>query len=177
MKGTDLTMISLRPSTLDDAPGLCACVNAVARERRYLKVVHGFTAEETRSFLTSLAESGGVQMLALAEEAVVGWCDVTPLPFEGMRHVGNLGMGLLPAYRGQGLGRRLLHTVLDRAFSAGLLRVELEVFASNVAAIRLYEREQFVTEGRKRRARIVDGADDDIVIMGILREQWPGMPR
>jgi RimJ/RimL family protein N-acetyltransferase len=167
-------MISLRPSTLGDAPGLCACVDAIARERRYLKVVSGFTVEETRAFLTSLAESGGVQMLAVAGDTVVGWCDVVPLPFEGMRHVGRLGMGLVPAWRGQGLGRRLLREVLGRAFSAGLLRVELEVFASNVAAIRLYEREGFVTEGRKRRARIVEGIDDDVILMGLLREHWPG---
>jgi len=71
-----------------------------------------------------------------------------------MRHVGRLGMGILPAYRGQGLGRRLLREVLSRMFARGLLRVELEVFASNLPAIKLYEREGFVTEGRKRRARI-----------------------
>ncbi|HEX3314745.1 MAG TPA: GNAT family N-acetyltransferase [Gemmataceae bacterium] len=172
-----LPPISLRPTTLDDAPAVAACVDAVARERCYLKTTHGFTAEETRSFLASLAEAGGVQMLAHAAELVVGWCDVTPLPFEGMRHVGQLGMGLLPDCRGQGLGRRLLRKTLGRAFSARLLRVELEVFASNVAAIRLYEQEGFVTEGRKRRARIVDGAEEDIVLMGLLREQGPGTVR
>src|SRR5262245_31698309 len=130
-------MITLRPSTPDDAPGLCACVDAVARERRYLGNVRGFTVEETRSFLASFADSAGVQLVALAEAAVVGWCDVTPLPFEGMRHVGRLGMGLLPAYRGQGLGRQLLREVLRRVFAKDLLRVELEVFVSNVAAVRL----------------------------------------
>ena len=64
-----------------------------------------------------------------------------------------------------------------RAFGRTCLRVELEVFASNVAAIRLYEQERFVTEGRKRRGRILDGADDDILVMGLLREEWPGMVR
>ena len=169
--GSILPMITIRPTTLDDAPALCACVDAVARERRYLKTLHGFTVEQTRSFLTSLAETGGVQMLALAGDAVVGWCDVMPQPFEGMRHVGQLGMGLVPGYRGQGLGRRLLRETLGRAFSAGLSRVELEVFASNVAAIRLYEQERFVTEGRRQRARILDGVEDDIVLMGLLRER------
>jgi RimJ/RimL family protein N-acetyltransferase len=165
-------MITLRPSTPDDAPGLCVCVDTVARERRYLGNVHGFTVEATRSFLTSLAESGVVQILALADEAVVGWCDVTPLSAEGMRHVGRLGMGLLPTYRGQGLGKRLLREALHRAFASGLQRVELEVFASNVAAIRLYDQERFVLEGRKRQGRILDGAEDDILIMGFLREEW-----
>jgi RimJ/RimL family protein N-acetyltransferase len=166
-------MIHFHPSTPDDATGLSACVDAVARERQYLANVCGFSPDETRSFLASLAESGGVQILALDEEAVVGWCDVTSLPFEGLRHVGRLGMGLLPPYRGQGLGRRLLREVLRRVFAKGLLRVELEVFASNSAAVRLYDQEGFVTEGRKRRARILDGAEDDILVMGLLRQEWP----
>jgi RimJ/RimL family protein N-acetyltransferase len=166
-------MISVRASTPDDAPSLSVCVDAVARERLYLANVCGFTAEQTRFFLTSLAESGGVQILALDEAAVVGWCDVAPLPFEGLRHVGRLGMGLLPGYRGQGLGRRLLREVLNRVFADGLLRVELEVFASNIAAIRLYEQEHFVIEGRKRRARTLDGVEDDVIVMGLLKEEWP----
>ena len=165
-------MITLRPSTPDDAKNVSACVDAVARERRYLGFVSGFTADQTRSFLASLAETGGVQIIALAESVVIGWCDVTVMPFEGMRHVGRLGMGLLPAYRGQGLGRRLLREVLTRVFSGGLLRIELEVFASNLAAIRLYERQGFVTEGRKRCARILDGVEEDIVVMGLLRQEW-----
>jgi RimJ/RimL family protein N-acetyltransferase len=89
-----------------------------------------------------------------------------------MRHVGRLGMGLLPAYRGQGLGRRLLREVVRRVFASGLLRIELEVFASNLAAIRLYEQEGFVTEGRKRRARILDGVEDDVLVMGLIRQEW-----
>jgi RimJ/RimL family protein N-acetyltransferase len=165
-------MILLRASTPDDAPSLSVCVDAVARERRYLANICGFTAEQTRSYLISLAESGGVQILALDEKEVVGWCDVTPLPFEGLRHVGRLGMGLLPGYRGQGLGRRLLREVLNRVFANGLLRVELEVFASNIVAIRLYEQEHFVIEGRKRRARILDGVKDDVIVMGLLKEEW-----
>src|SRR5690348_9277605 len=94
-------MIELRLSTPDDAGGLSRCVDVVARERRYLAAVCGFTADETRTFIGNLIDNGGVQILALDVGAVVGWCDVSPMPFEGMRHVGRLGMGLLPAYRGQ----------------------------------------------------------------------------
>lgn len=165
-------MINFRPSTPEDAAEIAACVDAVSRERRFLGNVVGFTADQTRSFLTSLAEAGGVQMIVLDERAVVGWCDVTIFPFEGMRHAGRLGMGILPAYRGQGLGRRLLRDVLRRIFARGLLRVELEVFASNVPAIRLYECEGFVMEGRKRQARILDNVQDDILVMGLLRKEW-----
>ena len=49
-------------------------------------------------------------------------------------------------------------------------RIELEVFASNERAVRLYQSEGFMLEGRKRRARILDGTEDDILIMALCRE-------
>jgi RimJ/RimL family protein N-acetyltransferase len=54
---------------------------------------------------------------------------------------------------------------LRAAEEAGLTRIELEVFASNHAAIRLYERHGFVIEGVKRGARVLDGIVDDLVCM------------
>jgi len=108
----------------------------------------------------------------VADGKIVGWCDVTPIPFEGMRHVGRLGMGLLPSFRGQGLGRRLVREALSQVFAKSLKRVELEVFASNKIAVGLYKREGFVIEGVKRFARFLDGAGDDILIMGCLRDEW-----
>jgi len=165
-------MITTRSSTPEDAEAVSACVDSVSRERRYLGNTCGFSAEQTRAFISSLSDSGGIQIVVVAEGKIVGWCDVTPVPFEGMRHVGRLGMGLLPPFRGQGLGRRLVREALTHVFAKTLSRVELEVFASNKIAIGLYEREGFVIEGRKRFARFLDGAWDDLLIMGCLRDEW-----
>ena len=125
-----------------------------------------------RRFIASLSDCGGIQSVGVADAKIVGWCDVTPLPFEGMGHVGRLGMGLLPSFRGQGLGRRLVREALSQVFAKTCQLVELEVFASNKIAVGLYEREGFVIEGRKRFARFLDGAEDDILIMGCLRDGW-----
>jgi ribosomal protein S18 acetylase RimI-like enzyme len=144
-------MFQFRPGTAADAEDVSRVVDAVARERRYLARVCGVTEDEARALIHDLEKNGGIQMLALDERTVVGWCNVTPLSTEGMRHVGRLAMGLLPAYRGQGLGRRLLEETLACAFAKGLRRIELEVFASNLPAVRLYVRAGFLTEGRKRR--------------------------
>ena len=165
-------MITTRSSNPEDAEAVSDCVDAVCRERRYLAYTSGFSAEQTREFIASLSDNGGIQIVVVAEGKIVGWCDVTPVPFEGMRHVGRLGMGLLPPFRGQGLGRRLVREALSHVFAKTLSRVELEVFASNKVAIGLYEREGFVIEGRKRLARFLDGVWDDLLIMGCLRDEW-----
>lgn len=112
-------------------------------------------------------------MIALLDEAVVGWCDITPLSFEGMTHVGRIGMGVARVFRGRGIGRRLLTTAVNQAFSNRLERVELEVFRSNEAAVRLYEAHGFVREGVKVSARRLDGQDDDILAYARFRNPYP----
>jgi len=114
-------------------------------------------------------DAGGAHFVALdVTNEVVGWCDIARAPFEGFRHSGRLGMGLLPHVRGKGLGRRLAQATIDAVRARGVERIELEVFASNTRAIRLYERLGFVHEGVRRRARKLDGAYEDNVLMALV---------
>lgn len=60
-----------------------------------------------------------------------------------------LTIGVLPAWRGQGLARRLLDAVLVRAAALGAARVLLEVAEDNAAARALYARRNFEIVGRR----------------------------
>jgi len=172
-----MTSITLRPSTTDDAECISKCIESIANERLYSRSLQGFTVEETRSFFISLQQNGGIQLVAVTndDDNIIGWCDINCMQWRGMTHVGTLGMGVIKSHRGQGVGRKLLKEVLQRIFSENnniITRVELEVFSSNDAAIHLYKSQGFVEEGRKRRARLLDGVEDDILIMGLLRDEW-----
>lgn len=63
---------------------------------------------------------------------------------QGIRDRGGMGsiqnLGVLPAYRGRGLGTALLLKALDGFRSYGLGRAFLEVTAQNAAAVELYRR-------------------------------------
>ena len=59
-------------------------------------------------------------------------------------------------------------SALDAARETGLEKVELDVFASNTAAIEMYKQAGFTLEGRKLKARKLDGKFDDIIQMGIF---------
>lgn len=59
-------------------------------------------------------------------------------------------VAVLPRYRNQGIASDLMQTVLDQGHSLGTTEFTLEVRAGNTAAIALYERYGFVTEGIRR---------------------------
>ena len=164
----------VRPTTDEDAPALQALVEIVERERRYLGSTDGFTVAQTRDYLSHVRASNGVALVLVDAERLVGWIDIVRGPFEGLTHYGRLGMGLAPDARGRGLGQRLLDDALAEGFGKGLTRIELEVFASNARAIALYRQAGLVEEGCRRRARIIDGIEDDILLFGLLRDEWHG---
>ena len=149
----------------DYADGLREAVDCVARERRYLASVEGFSLDETLNFIRQIEGGGGVQFVALENDTVVGWCDITRPRYAGFEHLGVLGMGVIASHRHQGLGKQLLQVAMEAAGKIGITKVELEVFASNVPAIALYEAAGFVTEGVKKGSRRLDGHIDDIVCM------------
>jgi SAM-dependent methyltransferase len=70
-----------------------------------------------------------------------------------------------------------METCVEQAWEAGLVRIELEVFASNTIAIALYENLGFKIEGRNVRARYLDGewAWDDSDSQRSFVE-WVGFP-
>lgn len=165
--------VQVRESKAADLESFRACLDAVARERRWLTLLEAPPLDEVRWFTETQRQRGMVQFVALQGERVVGWCDVIRKTSEGFRHAGDLGMGLLPELRGRGLGRRLLERTLAAARASGLTRVELEVYVSNAAAIALYERCGFRHEGLRRRARLLDGVAEDVVEMALLFDEVP----
>jgi ribosomal protein S18 acetylase RimI-like enzyme len=69
----------------------------------------------------------------------------------------------------KGVGTALLKAAVNRAFKQGLERVELEVFRSNGAAVRLYEAHGFLREGVKVGARMLDGMVDDLLLVATFK--------
>ena len=150
------------------AAGFHACLDAVAREKRYLAHVEAPALDRALAFVRDNIAKDAAQFVALDGDRVVGWCDVLPAWPAAVQHRGSLGLGVLAAYRGQGVGRRLMAATLAQARSKGLTRVELEVRADNAPAIHLYESMGFVHEGCKRNGNRLDGVYCDSLTMGLV---------
>lgn len=159
--------VRVRDAVMDDMPGCHRCLDSVAQEGRWLSRLRAAPIERYTTFWAGLREADAPQTVAVDEDVVVGWCDITPDVSPVRAHVGSLGMGLLASYRGQGLGHRLLTRTLERARERGLERLELSVLHDNRAARALYERLGFAVEGRRVRDWKHDGAYRDSVLMAL----------
>jgi RimJ/RimL family protein N-acetyltransferase len=145
-------------------------LDTVARERKYLAHLEAPPLSRTRAFVLSNIKSGNPQFVALAGGEVVGWCEIGRDGLPTHAHRGTLGLGILPAYRGRGLGTRLLNAALEAAFAAGFVRIELDVYAGNARAIALYEKAGFVKEGLIRAAAFIDGDYRDAITMALVHQ-------
>jgi ribosomal protein S18 acetylase RimI-like enzyme len=117
-----------------------------------------FTPEDRTTFFTE--RSGPDAYLVAEEEGVVlGYIrlqDKYPFP-EGVGVLSVNGIAVAESARGRGIGSTLLDAVTAEAKRRGVRKITLHVFASNVAARRLYERHGYVLEGTHPREFLIEG--------------------
>lgn len=114
---------------------------------------------EMADIVRSFAETPGAAMLtawtAPAGDAAaepVGEAVLIPGRLARTRRTATVGVGVLAAHWGRGLGRALMAEIEARARRAGLRRLELTVVAPNSRAMAMYDRLGYVREGVKRRS-------------------------
>ena len=142
----------------------------VAREKKHLYFTEAPSLESTKKFVKSIIKNEDVQFVALDNGKVVGWVDIVQHKAQIQSHCGELGMGLLPAYRSIGIGKKLASAAIEKAHQKKLSRVELTVYASNKPAIALYEKLGFIHEGRQKKSVFLDGRFQDVLMMALLKD-------
>lgn len=83
------------------------------------------------------------------------------------QHIGQIGISILPEYRGIGLGTAVMATMIEWAASHPVIeKLTLGVWSKNEPAIRLYQKMGFIEEGRRiRGVKYADGSYDDCICM------------
>lgn len=150
--------------------GFHRILDFIAREQRYLSFLEAPPLESFRAFVLDIIKRGCPQFVVVSAGEVVGWCDVLPKDRPIYARTGVLGMGLLPSFRGRGIGTALIRRSLDAARAFGLHRVELTVRENNAGAVALYKKVGFEVEGLQRDAVQIDGVYENVISMAVLFE-------
>jgi mycothiol synthase len=133
----------VRPLTASDQDGLGRFADCVNRSFRPLAGHIDSSADDIRAMFEDTAYlEEGICVLGNGGEAVGTLCVTREQERPGAAEIG--GLSIADAYRGSGLGRRLLRYGLALAARKGLHPVLLSVNAENEAALGLYRAEGFV---------------------------------
>jgi len=159
----------IRPTRPDeDSAELVAVRDAVAAEGDLIAGAPGERSVLEESLaVANLVASGGLALTVLVDDRVVGNLMVERRRGRYESHRGDVSLAIRDGYRGLGLGRALLDTAVDWARAVGLAKLTLGVFPTNTRAVGLYRAAGFVEEGVLRGHLRVDGADRDVMLMGL----------
>lgn len=160
--------IKIVNKTLELADSFRDALDLVARERTWLAYTEAPPQEHMRKFVSGLIRDNDIQVYAMLDDTVVGWCDIVRRKREVFAHTGSLGMGILKPHRGKGLGSMMMEEVINQAKANGLEKICLEVYSHNAAGIALYKKFGFAEEGKKIREAKLDGKYFDEYVMGLL---------
>ncbi|CAN5143688.1 hypothetical protein BH20ACT22_BH20ACT22_21620 [soil metagenome] len=178
--------VRIRRAEASDLEGMLDAYEAVAAEGRFIggelpvdragrraRWLESLGEESAASFVAEAEGAAEAAGAAEAEGTIVGTAGVTGTgPSE-------LGMLVVPGWRGRGVGSALLTASITWARQAGSHKVTLQVWPHNTAAINLYLKHGFTQEGFLRRHwRRRNGELWDAVIMGLpLDEGVADAPR
>jgi RimJ/RimL family protein N-acetyltransferase len=167
--------VSLRARTDDDLDVLFEiAADLDTWEERGPRAPRPLTRERFDARLARAAEndadSDPVSLVIDVDGRAVG--TVTLFDFDFLARHAEAGINVARPARGRGIGTAAIVQLVEFGFVRhNLRRIHLQAIASNVAAIRAYEKAGFVIEGRQREHAWVRGGYEDIVRMGILRAE------
>lgn len=141
-----------------DAGGLLSLRRRVVAEGDFLLAEPGEADATLATLVPMIRNHRGVLLIARAAHQVVGMLDITEGAMRRTAHVGFLEIMVRDDWRRKGIGKALLVEGLAMAQQRGIAKVVLEAYATNHAAIALYQAMGFTVEGKYRNEyRMPDG--------------------
>ena len=153
--GKKVTLRVLRWEDLDD---LLSFINSLVEEKQgdsrsalYTGFDKKVTREDEANWLGQIMmeiEAGKV-INAIAEVGgkIIANGEVTRGKYKDTSRHGQLGLTMIEEYRGRGIGRRIIETLVRESRRAGLRTLEVEFLAENETARRAYEKAGFKQAG------------------------------
>ena len=179
----------VRPATAADAAAICRIYNQGIEDRVATLETELRTPEERAAWLAGKsprhpvivaetiaadAEPGTISNRPPTESAgradpaatVIGWGSLNVFnPREAYRFVADFSMYVERTWRGRGVGRVVLETLIELAHAHGFHKLVLSAFPFNAPGMALYEKLGFRTVGIYREQGLLDGKWVDTIVM------------
>ena len=169
MQTEDPLKIVIREATEADLEGVVDAYESVADEEVHIggQTPIDKAAMKERLLKASLESDNAVLFVAEDNGRIIG--NIGSTNYNGLA---DLGMLLLPEYRGRGIGSKLVEHLIQWCRKQGCHKISLEVWPHNRAAIQLYEKFGFQREGLKRHHyRRKNGEIWDVISMGLILDE------
>jgi ribosomal protein S18 acetylase RimI-like enzyme len=152
---------TIRTAEPADAVAIVALLRSVAAESRWIRTEIPFDANAREEHIRRQMASGElVAFVSKSDSAVLG-----ELQLRFRDGFATFGMVVAAAARRQGIGRQLLTRAIAAARERPVSRIDMEVYAHNVAAIELYRSHGFVESGPRTVEERRDGRRWEVIPM------------
>jgi putative acetyltransferase len=169
---------TIRRAAPADAPALARLYAEPEVQASLLQMPYP-SEEALRTWLAEQQQRGraDIHLVAEREGELVALAGLDPVSVQvRRRHAMGLGMAVARAAQGRGIGKALMQALTDYADRwAQVLRIELQVYVDNAAAIALYRGFGFRVEGTLRGYALRDGVYADVYAMARLHPNAPAL--
>jgi phosphinothricin acetyltransferase len=161
----------IRLATPDDADAIARIYNQGIEDRVATLETELRTPDERRRWMADRSPNhpvivADVPAPADAAATVVGWGSLNVFnPRPAYRHVADFSVYVERAWRGKGVGHRMLERLIGLAREIGYHKMVLATFPTNEGGVRLYERLGFSRVGVYHEQGMLDGQWVDTLIM------------
>lgn len=132
------------------------------------------TFEDHASFFQSISGKKEEFIFGIFEKSsneLIGSCGVYGINWKNSTCF--VGISIGEQWHGKGLGTDAMKTLIHFIFNyISINKIKLQVFSFNKGAIRSYEKCGFTKEGTLRNEIFRFGQFHDVVLFGLLREDW-----
>lgn len=106
------------------------------------------------------------RLVARANHQIVGWAALSPVSRRPVyAGVAEVSIYIATSARGQGVGKKLLHALVEESERTGLWTLQAGIFPENIASINLHRCCGFREVGRRERIGRRNGVWRDVVLL------------
>jgi L-amino acid N-acyltransferase YncA len=155
----------IRKAKVEDAPTVAAIYNQGIDERLATFNTEHVTVEERREKITKGDDKHPILVASLADSnLVVGWASISPYSTRACyAGIGEVSIYVQKEYRGQGIGKALLQSLIDAAAQQGYWKLIERIFVFNQVSRNLCKELGFREVGIHEKHGKLDGKWIDVV--------------